>query len=298
MFGGHSFDVGYVMRHPVFLVTFIIAIPSWIIAFAGQCAAEAKYSSSNGRTPAAGTLWFNIWLQLLVIIQLFLAISSDDLALHRFQLSIFLAIATALAVGGVEFIFQTPGAYIAIGVGWLLLTMVNLVWIVYLTSEEDTFLYNVLNSGGNGGLSSHNRRIGTSVQRRDETPGYGGGEMGLGNSIGGMPRGISSNTINSGGYGGGYAPASMEGTPQKVTSVTRNEYGHTGVQSPGIDESVPRPQRAKALYAYSASPDDPNEVSFMKGEMLDVVDATGKWFQVRTPAGVTGIAPSNYLVLL
>lgn len=54
-----------------------------------------------------------------------LAISSDDLALHRFQLSIFLAIATTLAVGGVEFIFQTPGAYIAIGVGWLLLTMVN-----------------------------------------------------------------------------------------------------------------------------------------------------------------------------
>ncbi|KGB78535.1 high osmolarity signaling protein SHO1 [Cryptococcus deuterogattii 99/473] len=298
MFGGHSFDVGYAMRHPVFLVTFIIAIPSWIIAFAGQCAAEAKYSSSNGRTPVAGTLWFNIWLQLLVIIQLFLAISSDDLALHRFQLSIFLAIATALAVGGVEFIFQTPGAYIAIGVGWLLLTMVNLVWIVYLTSEEDTFLYNVLNSGGNGGLSGHNRRIGTSVQRRDETPGYGGGEMGLGNSIGGMSRGITSNTINSGGYGGGYAPASMEGTPQKVTSVARNEYGHTGVQSPGIEDSVPRPQRAKALYAYSASPDDPNEVSFMKGEILEVVDATGKWFQVRTPAGVTGIAPSNYLVLL
>lgn len=54
-----------------------------------------------------------------------LAISSDDLALHRFQLSIFLAIATTLAVGGVQFIFETPGAYIATGVGWLLLTMVN-----------------------------------------------------------------------------------------------------------------------------------------------------------------------------
>ncbi|OXB33523.1 SHO1 osmosensor [Cryptococcus neoformans] len=297
MLGGGSFDAGYVMRHPVFLVTFIIAVPSWIIAFAGQCAAEAKYSSSNGRAPVAGSLWFNIWLQLLIIIQLFLAVSSDDLALHRFQLSIFLAIATALAVGGVQFIFGTPGAYVATGVGWLLLTMVNLVWIVYLTSEEDTFFYNMLNSGGNGGLSNHSRRIGTAVQRRDSTPGYGGGEMGLGNSIGGMPRGISSNTMNSGGYGGGYSPAAMEGTPQKLTSA-REEYNHTGVQSPGIDESVPRPQRAKALYAYSASPDDPNEVSFMKGEILEVVDATGKWFQVRTPAGITGIAPSNYLVLL
>lgn len=27
----------------------------------------------------------------------------------------------------------------------------------------------------------------------------------------------------------------------------------------------------------------------MKGEILEVVDATGKWFQVRTPAGVTGV---------
>lgn len=45
----------------------------------------------------------------------------------------------------------------------------------------------------------------------------------------------------------------------------------------------------RALYAYSASPDDPNEVSFMKGEILEVVDATGKWFQVRTPAGITGV---------
>lgn len=46
MLGGGSFDAGYVMRHPVFLVTFIIAVPSWIIAFAGQCAAEAKYCKS------------------------------------------------------------------------------------------------------------------------------------------------------------------------------------------------------------------------------------------------------------
>ncbi|WWC87568.1 high osmolarity signaling protein SHO1 [Kwoniella dendrophila CBS 6074] len=66
----HGFDPGSVFRHPVFLVTFIIAIPSWIIAFAGQAAAEAKYSSADGRTPVVNTLWFNIWLQLAVIIHL------------------------------------------------------------------------------------------------------------------------------------------------------------------------------------------------------------------------------------
>lgn len=41
----NGFDAGYVIRHPVFLVTFIIAIPAWIVAFAAQCAAEAQYTS-------------------------------------------------------------------------------------------------------------------------------------------------------------------------------------------------------------------------------------------------------------
>jgi SHO1 osmosensor len=46
----------------------------------------------------------------------------------------------------------------------------------------------------------------------------------------------------------------------------------------------------RAMYAYSASPDDPNEVSFAKGDMLDVIDGTGKWFQVRAPNGQTGVS--------
>jgi len=45
------------------------------------------------------------------------------------------------------------------------------------------------------------------------------------------------------------------------------------------------------MYAYSASPDDPNEVSFAKGDTLEVMDNTGKWFQVRTPSGQTGVSP-------
>jgi SHO1 osmosensor len=49
------------------------------------------------------------------------------------------------------------------------------------------------------------------------------------------------------------------------------------------------------MYAYSASPDDPNEVSFAKGDMLDVIDGTGKWFQVRAPNGQTGVSLFLYL---
>ncbi|KAF7355821.1 hypothetical protein MVEN_00910300 [Mycena venus] len=55
---------------------------------------------------------------------------------------------------------------------------------------------------------------------------------------------------------------------------------------------------AKAMYAYSASADDPNEISFTKGEILDIVDKQGKWWQAEKADGTVGIVPSNYLRII
>lgn len=38
----------------------------------------------------------------------------------------------------------------------------------------------------------------------------------------------------------------------------------------------------------TASPDDPNEISFTKGEILDILDKQGKWWQAKKTDGAVG----------
>ncbi|KAJ7244971.1 hypothetical protein B0H12DRAFT_1308147 [Mycena haematopus] len=69
-------------------------------------------------------------------------------------------------------------------------------------------------------------------------------------------------------------------------------------------KSTPRQQHSQlypqqysvtALHNYLADPEDPFEISFNKGDILDIVDQQGKWWWVIKDDGTVGLAPSNYL---
>ena len=187
-------------------------------------------------------LWFAIFLQLFLILGVLHTLASDQISMHRLQISVFGSIAIVFAVGGVnQGIFSTLSSEQAFGAGWLILAIVDILWVLYFTSEEDSLALHLFNSLGTGGLSPPNRR------RRGT-------------------RGASSMHMAGNGYTGGYAggrigptdmpydtkPGSMNMAPRSngsigptggasINAATRSlapAGSITGVQSTGVNDTI------------------------------------------------------------
>ena len=81
--------------------------------------------------------------------------------------------------------------------------------------------------------------------------------------------------------------------PGQTPSTTNAPMGGMAAEpqhDPRNDVSSPTeyPYRAKAIYSYEANPDDANEISFTKHEILEVSDVSGRWWQAKKEDGEFG----------
>lgn len=266
----------------ILLGTLALGAISWIVAFIGQIAAEADKNRQ-------GVLWFGIFLELFLILGIAVVVITDSVALARLQLSVFLAVALVFSVSGInEGIYSSGGSLGAVAAGWFILTIINVLWILFFTSEEDSASYAMLSALGNGRLGGPGGRASRSnggVPRvsgptMNNSGGFAGSHQGIGGGY--QPtygQGPSAADVTMGGSkgngmaGGGGSIRSAHTNPQMTpiaapgSTVGKSEYGHgsdvgrTGSpgslskpSAPGTAEGGAEPTpgygyRARALYA-------------------------------------------------
>jgi SHO1 osmosensor len=173
-------------------------------------------------------------------------LATDSIAMNRFQISVFGAIAIVFAVMGVQDgIFAASGALNAMGAGWLILAIVDILWVLYFTSEEDSLALHIFNSLGTGGLTPPGRRRRTRSVSAAQTMnnGYSSGGYSQGGGMydgkmGTMGAGVrSQNSFTGGGNSLEGGPVGSTGA-RSITAGTRPNSANTGpAASPMIGAS-------------------------------------------------------------
>ncbi|KAJ2022070.1 Transmembrane osmosensor [Coemansia sp. IMI 209128] len=208
------------------------------------------------------TTWFMIVYLLLLTTALFWAVVFGALGRYRHALLTMIGVGFSLNIGHiVYYINATIVALQAMSAGLIFVEIMLFFWVLILGSGPGTYLAELTGTG-------HDMR----------NMGY-GGEHSM-SRVNNYRHTVNSNT-NSGGRA-------------SIADYYTSEMNQSTVSGKGTD-TTSIVYKARALYPYEANPDDPNEVSITKEEIMLVIDDSGKWWQVKKEDGSVGIAPSNYL---
>ncbi|ORY83221.1 hypothetical protein BCR37DRAFT_346388 [Protomyces lactucae-debilis] len=263
---------GHIFGSPFFVGTLSIAIIGWVIAFASSIASDVD--SANFSHFA----WWAVMYELALILGVTVCVLYNTYEKHKVALAAYAALGVALSSSTCNaLIYSDEGAEQAVAVGHIFLSIVNLIWIGYFGSTPDS-----VSRGWVDGFAS------TKAPAVPDGP---------------RPQSFAMN----GRFASPYPKTLLDAPPRGTQQLASPSSAATPMSNTNGTNTTPQTQvsapigfdyRARAIYAYEANPEDPNEISFAKGEILEIADISGKWFQARNTKGEVGIAPSNYLTLI
>lgn len=175
--------------------------------------------------------------------------------------------------------------------------MLDIVWIFYFGSTPSStpraFLDSFALSKESSGMNRQPMGYG-GTGRPETSNSVQPPQMYTSSQLGGFEHTNPTNTLNGARNSNFGTTNTQQSQPQQSQQPQQAKPGHDAEVVPPTEY----PYKAKAIYSYEANPDDANEISFTKHEILEVSDVSGRWWQARKETGETGIAPSNYLILL
>ncbi|KAL1922003.1 uncharacterized protein VTP21DRAFT_10645 [Calcarisporiella thermophila] len=249
------------------LGTLALDTAGWVILFSGAIAIRDF-----------GILWWMAIYELVLLIGISYVFLTEQLWNYRVMIvgllvySITILSQLASVLLGVTLV-STPGGTVspfapaqAGAAGCILILIAQFSWIVYFGREGNSF------SGQN---------VNGKTSRAQESE-----------KIAAPPRavvmGANTDIVDAGGA-----------TTSSINSLglTPGSRGRVRPLST-LQQNVEYNYKAKALYKYNANPEDPNEISFEKDEIMAIASTNGRWWQARKLDGTVGIVPSNYLRLI
>ncbi|KAK2593951.1 Transmembrane osmosensor [Conoideocrella luteorostrata] len=294
-----SVSLGNILGDPFALATISISLLAWFITFISCIIAQIQANNAGADRNPDGNFpsfaWWAVVYSIFMILGVFVVVASDSIHTYHVAVTGYLAGGMVLVTSGINsLVYSKNGAREAAAAGFILLSMVIIVWIFYFGSTPSSTPRAFLDSFA---LAKESNAVHSQAMN-----GYGGtGRPETSNSVQ-PPQMYTSAQLN-----GFENPSPVGGSSQAPPAPSMPSYGGNTIPSnskpPGTDEEVlpptEYPYQAKAIYSYEANPSDANEISFNKHEILDVSDVSGRWWQARRRGtGETGIAPSNYLILL
>ncbi|KAM3589701.1 Transmembrane osmosensor [Umbelopsis sp. WA50703] len=216
--------------------------------------------------------------QLLVMLAVLTVIVTASIAQYRLVILTFLAISIMYSTNEIsKYLHSNLSTSAAITTGYIFIAIVQFIWVFVFGSTEDSKLGSVIDN-----LTAHSAPVQEALAKSSPTP--------MTQTKSYPPSSYTPTQFNN-----------SQTTIQHQQSIKHTSYiSGSNHSAPDVESTVvvspnqEYPIPVVALHAYEANPEDPNELSFAKGDMLDVHDKRGNWWQARKANGAIGIVPSNY----